>query len=114
MLPFQVHSAKPLDYLGESVANLIRSRLEASGRVRVLDADRVSQRVGPDGAAGASETELRELARDLDSDFVRQREPHRAGRALQPRRAGDARRAPRSRATPWSSPPTARTSSSRG
>ena len=33
VLPFQVHSAKPLDYLGESVANLIRSRLEASGRV---------------------------------------------------------------------------------
>jgi outer membrane protein insertion porin family len=70
VLPFQVHSAKPLDYLGESVANLIRSRLEASGRVRVLDAARVSQRVGPDGAAGASEAELRALARDLGSGFV--------------------------------------------
>jgi len=70
VLPFQVHSAKPLDYLGESVANLIRSRLEASGQVRVVDADRVSQRIGPDGAAGASETQLREVARDLGAGFI--------------------------------------------
>jgi outer membrane protein insertion porin family len=70
VLPFQVHSAKPLDYLGESVANLIRSRLEASGQVRVVDAARVSQRVGPDGAAGASKAELRALARDLGSGFA--------------------------------------------
>ena len=70
VLPFQVHSAKPLDYLGESVANLIRSRLEASGQVRVLDAAHVSQRVGPDAAAGASEAQLRALARDLGSGFV--------------------------------------------
>jgi outer membrane protein insertion porin family len=70
VLPFQVHSARPLDYLGESVANLIRSRLEATGQVRVLDADQVSQRVGPDGAAGASETQLRAIARDLGAAFV--------------------------------------------
>jgi outer membrane protein insertion porin family len=70
VLPFQVHSAKPLDYLGESVANLIRSRLAASGQVRVLDAAHVSQRVGPDAAAGASEAELRSLAGDLSSGFV--------------------------------------------
>ncbi|MDP7572372.1 MAG: hypothetical protein QF391_12280, partial [Myxococcota bacterium] len=37
VLAFRVHSAKPIDYLGESLANLVRSRLEASGRVRVLD-----------------------------------------------------------------------------
>jgi outer membrane protein insertion porin family len=70
VLPFQVHSAKPLDYLGESVANLIRTRLEASGKVRVLDTARVSERVGLDGAVGASETQLREIARDLESGFV--------------------------------------------
>ncbi|HXV36548.1 MAG TPA: hypothetical protein VEC18_05355, partial [Myxococcota bacterium] len=28
VLPFRVHSAKPIDYLGESISNLIRSRLE--------------------------------------------------------------------------------------
>jgi len=70
VLPFQVHSAKPLDYLGESVANLIRSRLEASGRARVVDAARVSERVEPGAAAGASEVELRAIARDLGSGFV--------------------------------------------
>jgi TolB-like protein len=70
VLPFQVHSAKSLAYLGESVANLIRSRIEASGQASVLDAAQVSQRVGASGAAGASETQLREIARDLGAGFV--------------------------------------------
>ena len=70
VLPFQVHSAKPLDYLGESVANLIQTRLEASGQVRLVAADQVSQRVDAAAAAGSSEQELRSLARDLGSAFV--------------------------------------------
>jgi len=35
VLRFRVHSSKPLDYLGESLANLVRTRLEAGGEVRV-------------------------------------------------------------------------------
>ncbi len=31
VLPFRVHSAKPVDYLGESLSNLIRRRLEVLG-----------------------------------------------------------------------------------
>lgn len=69
VLPFQVRSAKPLDYLGESVSNLIRSRLEASGDARVLEAADVLARVGS-GGAPASDRKLRELASDLGADFV--------------------------------------------
>ena len=48
VLPFRVHSAQPIDYLGDSLADLLRTRLESTGRVRVLDA----------AAAGAAAEEL--------------------------------------------------------
>ncbi|MBW2400715.1 MAG: hypothetical protein JRG80_15785 [Deltaproteobacteria bacterium] len=70
VLPFQVRSAKPLDYLGESVSDLIRSRLEASGEARVLETADVLARVGLGGVPGASDRKLRELASDLGADFV--------------------------------------------
>jgi len=69
VLPFRVHSADPAAELGDSLAALLRSRLEAAGRVRVLDA-------GDQGAdVEASPTEsrdaaLRRLARSLGADFV--------------------------------------------
>ncbi|MGH0031997.1 MAG: hypothetical protein ACQGVC_19575, partial [Myxococcota bacterium] len=38
VLPFEVNSAQPIDYLGGSLADLLRSRLESSGQLAVLDA----------------------------------------------------------------------------
>jgi outer membrane protein insertion porin family len=70
VLPFQVRSAKPLDYLGESVTGLIRSRLEASGDARVLDNSDIVARVGSRGVPGVSDDELRSIAKDLGADFV--------------------------------------------
>jgi outer membrane protein insertion porin family len=77
VLTFRVHSAQPIDYLGESLADLLRARLEASGRVRILDAQataaaeelraaevedsglrRVAQRLGVDHVVTGSLTEL--------------------------------------------------------
>ena len=66
VLGFRVHSAKPVDYLGESVANLLRTRLEASGKVRVLDAARSATAPG----AAIGDEALRELATGLDADYV--------------------------------------------
>ncbi|MEE9607718.1 MAG: outer membrane protein assembly factor BamA [Myxococcota bacterium] len=65
VLPFRVHSAKPLDYLGESLANLLRARLEASGEVRVLDPGRVGSAPAP-----AAEARVREVARELGAAWV--------------------------------------------
>jgi outer membrane protein insertion porin family len=69
VLPFRVHSAKPLDHLGDSLAELIRSRLEASTRVRVLDAATVRERLGevPPSEPAA---ELRRIAEELGAAFV--------------------------------------------
>ena len=38
VLPFEVHSEKPLDYLEGSLAELLATRLEASGEVEVVEA----------------------------------------------------------------------------
>jgi outer membrane protein insertion porin family len=70
VLSFRVHSAKPIDYLGESLSNLVRTRLEASGRVRVLDAGAVA---GPLAAAAlqvSKDAELREIAEQVGASHV--------------------------------------------
>jgi TolB-like protein len=65
VLPFRVHSAKPVDYLGESISNLIRSRLEARGEVSLIDV------ALSDGAGQqASDSDLRELATEAGADTV--------------------------------------------
>lgn len=63
VLPFQVNSARPIDYLGSSLADLLRSRLEASGRLSVLDAVTSQRAVG-------LEAGLRALARELAADYL--------------------------------------------
>jgi outer membrane protein insertion porin family len=68
VLPFEVHSAKPIDYLGETLANLVRARLEAGGEVEVLAEETVAARLGRAPSAGASDAGLREAAREIGAD----------------------------------------------
>jgi outer membrane protein insertion porin family len=63
VLPFEVNSARAIDYLGGSLADLLRARLEASGRLSVLDAASSQREVG-------TEAGLRALARDMSTDYV--------------------------------------------
>jgi TolB-like protein len=70
VLPFRVHSAKPIDYLGESLANLVASRLEASGRVRVLDPAAVEGRLDPAALRETRDSALRAIAEELAADYL--------------------------------------------
>jgi len=70
VLPFRVHSAKPIDYLGESLANLVASRLEASGRVRVLDPAAVEDRLDQAALRETRDAALRAIAEELAADYV--------------------------------------------
>ena len=70
VLRFRVHSSKPLDYLGESLANLVRTRLEASGEVRVLDASATPDALAATAEAQAGDAALRQLAADVGADYV--------------------------------------------
>jgi outer membrane protein insertion porin family len=67
---FRVHSSKPLDYLGESLANLVRTRLESSGEVRVLDAAATPDAEAQAAEAQAGDASLRRLAADLGADAI--------------------------------------------
>jgi outer membrane protein insertion porin family len=70
VLPFEVHSAKPIDYLGVSLANLLRARLEAGGEVLVLSAEEVASRVARPPAPGESDAALRAVAREIGADAL--------------------------------------------
>ena len=65
VLPFRVHSAKPVDYLGESISNLIRSRLEARGEVAVIDIPQSGE-----ASRQASDSDLRGIAMGVGADTV--------------------------------------------
>jgi outer membrane protein insertion porin family len=69
VLPFRVFSAKSADTLGDSVADLLRTRLEASGRVRVLDAAATRAAAGDVGTESDDEA-LRATAQRLAVDHV--------------------------------------------
>jgi outer membrane protein insertion porin family len=69
VLAFRVHSAQPIDYLGESLADLLRARLEASGRIRVLDAQATGAAEQRD-AAEVEDAALRRTAQRLGVDHV--------------------------------------------
>jgi TolB-like protein len=70
VLPFRVHSAKPLGYLGESLANLVRTRLEASGEVRVLPATATPDAMAEAAESQAGDAALRRLAAEVGADYV--------------------------------------------
>src|SRR5262245_18509784 len=69
VLPFEVHSEKPLDYLEGSLAELLATRLEASGRVDVVEAVTVRETLIA-WPGEKTEDALRRLARELSADWV--------------------------------------------
>jgi outer membrane protein insertion porin family len=70
VLPFRVHSAQPLGHLESSLADLLAARLEASGRVRVVESVVVREALLGFAAGEPTETALRELAERLRADYV--------------------------------------------
>jgi outer membrane protein insertion porin family len=70
VLPFRVHSAQPLGYLERSLADLLTARLEASGRVQVLESLVVGEALLGYAAGELTEVALRRLASELGADFV--------------------------------------------
>ncbi|MBW2269355.1 MAG: outer membrane protein assembly factor BamA [Deltaproteobacteria bacterium] len=70
VLPFRVHSAKPIEYLGESVANLVRERLAASGRVVVLPPEQVMAQLSSAELEASGDAALRRVAGALGAAWV--------------------------------------------
>jgi outer membrane protein insertion porin family len=69
VLPFEVHSEKPLAYLESSLADLLSTRLEASGRIDVVESVTVRETLIAWPGEKTEDT-LRRLARELHADWV--------------------------------------------
>ncbi len=70
VLPFRIHSSKPLTSLGDSLAEQVRQRLAADEEVQVLSASAVSRLVGSEPLRDSSDAALREIARELGVAYV--------------------------------------------
>lgn len=70
ILPFQVHSARPLQHLSESLPQLLAARLSATGKVAVVDPDQVASALEKLGARDLSDADRRTLAIELGAEGV--------------------------------------------
>ncbi len=65
VFPFRVNSARPLDHLERSLPDVLRAKLEATGRVTVLDPAQVRERAGARIAADPGDASVRTVAGEL-------------------------------------------------
>lgn len=70
LLPFQVHSARPLSHLSESLPQLLAARLAATGKVATVDAEQVKEALEELDVIEPSDEQLRAMARELGGDGV--------------------------------------------
>lgn len=70
VLPFEVHSAGSLGELESNLAEVLRARLEVSGRVDVLDAVLVREALVEHVAGESSGVLLQRRARELGADWI--------------------------------------------
>ncbi len=70
LLPFKVHSAGAFDYLETTLVDLLESRLEASGKVRVVESLVVQEAMVGYAAGEMAERELRTLASEVGAEYV--------------------------------------------
>ena len=70
VLPFQVHSARPLEQLESSMLDKLTDRLEASGKVKVVDKVVVREALVEHVAGERSDELLRKLAAQVGAEWV--------------------------------------------
>ncbi len=70
VLPFEVHSARPLAHLETSIADELTTRLEASGKVDVVDTVVVREALIAHVAGERTDDVLRKLAREVGAEWV--------------------------------------------
>lgn len=70
VLPFQVHSARPLAHLETSIADELTKRLEASGKIEVVDTVVVREALIAHVAGERTDEVLRKLAKEVGAEWV--------------------------------------------
>jgi len=62
VLPFEVHSGRDIQYLGETLPSLLAARFEASGKVRAVDPSQAEEALGKGGISDLQDKRLRAVA----------------------------------------------------
>jgi len=70
VLPFRIHSARPLSYLTESLGELLAGKLEAAGDIEIIGDDAVQEALGSRSISGLSDSDRRDLGERLEADAV--------------------------------------------
>ena len=70
LLPFEVHSAGGLDYLETALVDLLESRIEASGKVSVVESVIVREAMVGYASGPMADDSLRQLALDVGAEYV--------------------------------------------
>ncbi|MFP6641187.1 MAG: POTRA domain-containing protein, partial [Myxococcota bacterium] len=70
VLPFEIHSARPLQHLVEALPSLLSARLETTGKIAVVEPSRVAELLSRTGGGELSDSEARRLAKQLDATGV--------------------------------------------
>jgi outer membrane protein insertion porin family len=68
VFPFQVHSRRPIQYLTETLPSLLAARLEATGKISVVDSAQVVSALEGRDPAELSDRELRALLRQFGAE----------------------------------------------
>ncbi len=69
VFPFRVNSAKPLEHLERSLPELLRTKLEATGRVTVRDPALVRERAATRVAADPTDTTVRKVSEEVGARY---------------------------------------------
>ncbi len=70
VLPFATHSSENIDWIQQSVWDMISIRVSAGGNITVLAKDKVSDALKPKGVKQLSEADVYALGKQMKADYV--------------------------------------------
>ena len=70
ILPFEINSARPLKHLVDALPSLLSAKLEATGKIAVVEQSQVAEALPESGVVALSDSKLRDLAVKLNASGV--------------------------------------------
>jgi len=67
ILPFEIHSARDIDYLAETLPSLLAARLEATGRLVVVDPAQAKEALAEQAVTGLADEQIRAVAEEFEA-----------------------------------------------
>ena len=65
ILPFEIHSGRDIGYLAETLPSLLAARLQATGKVTVVDPSQAKDALAQEAVSGLSDDKIRSLGEEF-------------------------------------------------